>query len=110
MLMQIRFGAQHGPICPTCKKSMYVTRRTPHPLYGNTYELQTFECRTCNFEIQRSADRSGLPHVNDAKSEILADALGYFTRPDVEQLVKEMESRIAQIVWPPSPPRTYDIS
>ena len=45
---------------------MYVIRRTPHPLYGNTYELQTFKCRTCGDEIERSADQSGLPHVNDA--------------------------------------------
>jgi hypothetical protein len=27
---------------------MNVTRRSPHPLYGNAYELQTFECRTAN--------------------------------------------------------------
>jgi hypothetical protein len=66
MLMQIRFGAHHGPTCPACTRMMYVTRRTPHPLYGNTYELQTFKCRTCGDEIERSADQSGLPHVADA--------------------------------------------
>jgi hypothetical protein len=66
MLMQIRFGAHDGPTCPACLKVMYITRRTPHPLYGNTYELQTFECRTCRAEIERSADRSGLPHLSDA--------------------------------------------
>jgi len=43
-----------------------VTRRTPHPLYGCNYELQTFECRTCGYETERSADRSGLPHLSDA--------------------------------------------
>jgi hypothetical protein len=46
MLMQIRFGAHDGPTCPACICAMYVTRRAPHPLYGSTYELQTFECRT----------------------------------------------------------------
>jgi hypothetical protein len=64
-LMQIRFGARNGPTCPDCTRPMYVTRRTPHPLYGITYELQTFECRTCGGEIERSADRSGLPHLSD---------------------------------------------
>jgi hypothetical protein len=66
MLMQTKFGAHNGPICPTCNRQMIVNRRTPHPLYGNTYELQTFECRTCPKEIERSADRAGLPHVSDA--------------------------------------------
>lgn len=66
MLMQIRFGAQDGPTCPACICAMYVTRRTPHPLYGSIYELQTFECRTCKYKVARSADRSGLPHLSDA--------------------------------------------
>ena len=66
MLVQIRFGAHLGPTCPACTRTMHVTRRAPHPVYGNTYELQTFKCRTCGDEIKRSADRSGLPHVADA--------------------------------------------
>jgi hypothetical protein len=66
MLMQIRFGADEGPTCPACNCTMCVTRRAPHPIYGSTYELQTFECRTCKFEIERSADRGGLPHLSDA--------------------------------------------
>ena len=33
---------------------------------GNTYELQTFECRRCGYEIERSADRNGDPHLGDA--------------------------------------------
>jgi hypothetical protein len=66
MLTQNRFGAHQGPTCPACTRSMYVTRRMPHPLYGNTYELQTFKCGTCGNEIERSADQSGLAHVNDA--------------------------------------------
>jgi len=60
------FGADHGPTCPACSWEMHVTRREPHPLHGNKYELQTFECRTCRNEIERSADRSGLPHSGDA--------------------------------------------
>ncbi len=67
MTIQIKFGVHEGPICPACAKTMQVTRRTPHPLHGHTYELQTFECRTCGNEIERSADRSGRPHVSDAR-------------------------------------------
>ena len=66
MLRQIRFGAHKGPTCPACTGTMYVTRRTPHPIYGSAYELQTFECRTCKYEVDRSADRSGLPHLSEA--------------------------------------------
>ena len=51
---------------PDLYLEMNVTRRTPHPLYGCNYELQTFECRTCGYETERSADRSGLPHLSDA--------------------------------------------
>jgi C4-type Zn-finger protein len=70
MRMQVRFGAHDGPICPACNRQMNVTRRTPHPLHGHTYELQTFECRKCWYEIKRSADRAGLPHVSDALPSI----------------------------------------
>ena len=45
---------------------MNATRRSPHPLHGNTYELQTFECRACGLEIKRSSDVSGLPHATEA--------------------------------------------
>ena len=37
------------------------TRRAPHPLYGIEYELQSFECRTCARETNRSADSAGPP-------------------------------------------------
>jgi CRP-like cAMP-binding protein len=45
---------------------MNVTRRAPHPLYGDKYELQTFKCWTCRYETERSADRNGHPHLADA--------------------------------------------
>jgi hypothetical protein len=49
---------------------MNVTRRSPHPLHGDAYELQTFECQTCKREIKRSSDRIGLPHPSDAAANI----------------------------------------
>jgi hypothetical protein len=66
MLTQIRFGAHQGPICSACTRTMHVTRRTPHPLHGHAYELQTFKCPKCGSNIERSADRSGLPHTSEA--------------------------------------------
>ena len=65
MLMQIRFGVDEGPNCPTCNRQMNITRRTPHPIYGCAYELQTFECRICRLEVDRSADRAGHPHLSE---------------------------------------------
>jgi len=61
------------PVCTMCKRPMNVTRRSPHPLYGNAYELQTFECRTCKREIERCADGNGLPHVSEAAPNNGAD-------------------------------------
>jgi hypothetical protein len=81
MLMQIRFGAHDGPTCLSCAGTMVITRRTPHPIYGNTYELQTFGCRTCGCEVQRSADRSGLPHLSDA-AKLSSDALNVLIKTD----------------------------
>jgi hypothetical protein len=61
------FGMNNRPVCATCRGvTMNLTRRSPHPLYGDAYELQTFECRTCRFEIKRSSDGSGLPHGSEA--------------------------------------------
>jgi hypothetical protein len=60
------FGIINRPVCTVCRRHMNVTRRSPHPLYGSAYELQTFECETCGREIKRSSDVSGLPHASEA--------------------------------------------
>jgi hypothetical protein len=60
-------GINNRPVCMICgAQTMNVTRRSPHPLYGNAYELQTFECRTCGKEIKRSSDGGGPPHGSEA--------------------------------------------
>jgi hypothetical protein len=59
---------------------MYVARRMPHPLYGSTCELPTFEYRTCKYEVDRSADRSGLPHLSD-DAVLPQHRLGYGAKP-----------------------------
>jgi hypothetical protein len=60
------FGANNGPICAKCNRLMHIARRSPHPIYGNSYEMQIFECRNCKIEIERSADEDGCPHASDA--------------------------------------------
>ena len=70
MPTEVGFGAHDGPVCPACNRQMNVTRRTPHPLYGHTYELQTFECCRCQYKIERSADWVGHPHAGDALRSI----------------------------------------
>jgi hypothetical protein len=57
--MPIPFGATDTPTCPECKNPMRLTRRTPHPKYGDDFELQTFTCRVCQHEIERDADILG---------------------------------------------------
>jgi hypothetical protein len=56
------FGIENLPICGTCQRPMQFARRTPHPIFGDDYELQLFECRTCGRQNRRSADAGGLPH------------------------------------------------
>jgi hypothetical protein len=58
-MQAVSFGADENPVCPECKSRMFLTRRAPHPIYGIEFEKQTFECRACRYEIQRSADRLG---------------------------------------------------
>jgi hypothetical protein len=41
---------------------MQFVRRTPHPVFGDGYKLQLFECRTCGRQSRQSADANGLPH------------------------------------------------
>ncbi len=57
--MPIRFGATDTPICPVCRNIMRLSRRMPHPTRGYDFELQTFTCRICRHEIERTADICG---------------------------------------------------
>lgn len=57
--MELTFGATDQPNCTECKSGMWLTKRGPHPLYGFAYELQTFTCRGCPHEMQRTADSRG---------------------------------------------------
>ena len=61
------FGVNYLPVC--CRQGMRLTRREPHPQYGFDYELQSFECRKCGRDIDRSADGAGFPHVSDTVAE-----------------------------------------
>lgn len=56
------FGAGDQPVCPRCGKTMSLSRRTPHSEHGQSYERQTFTCRACGYDIERSADKRGMPH------------------------------------------------
>jgi hypothetical protein len=57
--MPSRFGATDTPACPKCRNLMSLTRRAPHPTRGYDFELQTFTCRICPHEMERTADRAG---------------------------------------------------
>jgi hypothetical protein len=54
-------GADEMLLCPTCKGTMSLIRRHPHPDHGEAFELQTFGCRNCTSVFTRSADRDGNP-------------------------------------------------
>jgi uncharacterized protein with PIN domain len=56
------FGAKDIYKCPRCGDKMRLTRRSPFPDHANRYEHQTFTCRNCRFEIQRSVDEHGNRH------------------------------------------------
>jgi hypothetical protein len=55
----VSFGIDDMPVCTECNNSMRITRRSPHPTYGLNFEFQTFACRVCRYEINRSADIAG---------------------------------------------------
>ena len=57
--LPISFGIDDTRICPECKNRMRLSRRMPHPKFGYDFELQTFTCRVCQHEIERSADCLG---------------------------------------------------
>jgi ribosomal protein L37E len=53
------FGADDKVGCNRCGGQSYISRRTPHPVLGRGFELQTFTCRECGHEQTRSADQAG---------------------------------------------------
>jgi hypothetical protein len=53
------FGADDLLLCPTCKGTLSLIRRRPHPDHGEAYELQIFGCRNCASVITRSVDQDG---------------------------------------------------
>jgi hypothetical protein len=55
------FGALDQIACPACGKAMGLARRSPDAAHGEAFELQTFCCRGCDREIQRSVDAQGRP-------------------------------------------------
>jgi C4-type Zn-finger protein len=55
----IRFGLDDTLACPECGGSMHLTRRRPHPIHGEAFEMQTFTCRNCKHETQRGIDHLG---------------------------------------------------
>jgi hypothetical protein len=57
--MPVSFGKDDNPVCPECKNRMRLSRRMPHPKFGYDFELQTFTCRVCQHEMERSADCLG---------------------------------------------------
>jgi hypothetical protein len=56
------FGADHRPACPECSLPMHVSRRSPHPDHGRSYEIQILTCLACKSEITRGADKDGQPY------------------------------------------------
>lgn len=68
---------------------MRLTRRSPHPLYGLTYELQSYECRTCGEETHRSADGGGFPHALDVDPTAEAS----------KQIEQRLEALVIEDIW-----------
>jgi transcription elongation factor Elf1 len=54
------FGARDVFKCPQCGDEMRVTRRSPHSDLGGGYERQTFTCRNCRHDVERSVDSMGI--------------------------------------------------
>jgi hypothetical protein len=53
------FGIDDRLRCPDCGGTLDLRRRTPDPLHGIHYELQTFLCRSCGRDTLRSVDSLG---------------------------------------------------
>ena len=59
---RITFGALDQVTCPRCGGRMWLTRRCPS---GENYERQTFGCRACAHELERTVDAAGQPPAGD---------------------------------------------
>ena len=57
------YGADDLPKCPACGGAMSLIRRTPDSEHGAGWERQTFVCRECRHEIERSVDSTGNPRA-----------------------------------------------
>jgi hypothetical protein len=53
-----KFGASDQISCGACGGTMYVTRRSPHPVV-TSYEQQTLTCLGCSNETRRTVNRDG---------------------------------------------------
>lgn len=52
------FGVHDRLTCPFCGAGVHLTRRRPHPVLGDEFELQTFAC-SCGHETERSINGRG---------------------------------------------------
>jgi hypothetical protein len=53
------FGAGDVLACKVCDGQMMLTRRSPHPTLGESFEEQRFTCRECSHEASRVVDKDG---------------------------------------------------
>jgi C4-type Zn-finger protein len=54
-----RYGVDDHLDCAMCGKPFHLTRRIQHPCHGEDYELQTFSCTACGYQMNRSVDEAG---------------------------------------------------
>jgi hypothetical protein len=99
--MPARFGAIDTLICPECKNSMSLTRRTPHPIRGHDFELQKFTCRVCIHEIKRDADHRGEARITPETRPptLWPPKTTSSDKDDCEQLDRALNDLIREDLW-----------
>jgi hypothetical protein len=50
-----RFEVRKKPRCEKCGGTMRISRRKPHPVLGDAWELQQFTCVTCHHVQEQAA-------------------------------------------------------